>query len=151
MITSGCECVRTRIFMYNNIRNHYNYNTRIINSRRARVSRRAVPGFLQFRTPLPRELNLASDIMIHNSRDIHIRRIIVRQTYIILDIIYYNIIGSNNVQTNRVMTFWMSQTTIMREKKMQRYITYIIILIIIIIIIVHNMIIDYLLLYTTTK
>lgn len=120
--------------MYNNIRNHYNYNTRIINSRRARVSRRADPGFPQFRTPLPRELNSASDIMNHNSKDMHT----VRQTCIILDV-HYNVIGSDNVQTNRVMTFRMSQTIIFRatfmrvkKKKMQRYyITYNVIIIIV--------------------
>lgn len=68
---SDCDCVRPRIYLYNKIRNHSKRNTRIINSRRARVSRRAGSFFPQFRTPLPRELNLASDIMIHNSGDIY--------------------------------------------------------------------------------
>lgn len=125
VIVSDCDCVRTRIYSYNNIRNHYKRNTRIINSRRARVSRRAGSVFPQFRTPLPRELNLASDIMIHIPGT-YIRRIMVRQTYIILLYIHYNIIGSDNVQTNRVTTFRKSQTTIFRtfygwKKKMWRH------------------------------
>jgi len=93
VIESACEYVRKRIYiLYNNIRNHYNHNARIINSRRARVSRRAGSVFPQLRTPLPRELNLALDIMIHNSGDIYILRIIVRQTYIILLLLYTYII-----------------------------------------------------------